>query len=57
MSTIVYTNSPLFTIPNGVRQGEILSPKLFSVVMDDQSNMFIHSGVCGYVDNVCVNIV
>ena len=44
-------------ISNGVRQGGNLSPKLFSVYMDDPSNMLIRSGVGCYIDNVCVNIV
>ena len=35
------TKSSFFTISNGVRQGGILSPKLFSVYMDDLSNMLI----------------
>ena len=59
MSTIVYTmgktKSSFFTISNGVRQGGILSPKLFSVHMDDLSNMLIRSGVGCYIDNICVN--
>ena len=51
------TKSSFFTISNGVRQGGILSPKLFSVYMDDLSNMAIGSGVGCYIDNVCVNDV
>ena len=51
------TKSSLFTILNGVRQGGILSPKLFSVYMDDLSNMLIRSGVDCYIDNVCINHV
>ena len=51
------TKSSFFTISNGVRQGGILSPKLFSVYMDDLSNMLIGSGVGCYIDNVCVNHV
>ena len=63
MSTIVYTmgktKSSFFTISNGVglRQGGILSLKLFSVNMDGLSNMLICSGVGCYIDNVCVNHV
>ena len=65
MSTVVYTmggggtKSSSFTISNGVRQGGILSPKLFSVYTDDISNMLIRSGVGCYIDNVglCVNDV
>ena len=51
------TKSSFFTISNGVRQGRIISPKLFSVYMDDLSNMLIRSGVGCYIDNVCVNHV
>ena len=47
----------IIIISNGVRQGWILSPKLFSVYMDDRSNMLIRSGVGCYIDNVCVNHV
>ena len=51
------TKSLFFTITNGVRQGGILSPKLFSVYMDDLSKMLNNSGMGCYVDNVCVNHV
>ena len=37
--------SLFLNISNGVRQGGILSPKLFSVYMDDLSNILISSGV------------
>ena len=33
-----------FTIPNGVRQGRIVSTKLFSVYMDDPSKLIINLG-------------
>ena len=46
-----------FTISNGVRQGEILSPKLFSVYMDDLSKLFINSGIGCFIDKVCFNRV
>ena len=42
---------------NGVRQGGILSPKLFSVYMDDLSNMLSRSCVGCYIDNVFVKHV
>ena len=51
------TKSLFFTITNGVRQGGILSPKLFSIYMDDLSKMLNDSGIVCYVDNVCVNHV
>ena len=49
--------SAFFTISNGVRQGGILSPKLFSVYMDDLSKMLIKSGIGCHIDNTCVNQV
>ena len=51
------TKSSFFTTSNGVRQGGILSPKLFFVYMDDLSSMLIRNGVGCYIDNVCVNHV
>ena len=51
------TKSLFFRITNGVLQGGILSPKLFSVYMDDLSKMLNDSSVGCYVDNVCVNHV
>ena len=49
--------SLFFNISNGVRQGGILSPKLFSVYIDDLSNILISSGVCCFLNNVCFNQV
>ena len=46
-----------FTISNGVRQGGILSPKLFSVYMDDLSNLLTSSGIGCFLDKVCFNHV
>ena len=46
-----------FTISNGVRQGGILSPKLFSVYMDDLSNLLISSGIGCFLDKDCFNHV
>ena len=51
------TNSLFFTITNGVRQGGILSHKLFSVYMEDLSKMLHDSGMSCYIDSVCVNYV
>ena len=48
------TRSSFFTISNGVRQGGILSPKLFSVYMDDLSKLLINSGIGCFIDNVCL---
>ena len=47
------TKSSFFTVSNGVQQGWSLSPKLFSVYIDDLSNMLIRNGVGCYIDNVC----
>ena len=49
--------SSFFNISNGVRQGGILSPKVFSVYMDDLSNILISSGVGCFLNNVCFNHV
>ena len=49
--------SSFFNISNGVRQGGILSPKLFSVYMDDLSNILVSSGVGCFLNNVCFNYV
>ena len=46
-----------FTISNGVCQGRILSPKLFSAYMDDLSKLLINSGIGCFIDNVCFNHV
>ena len=51
------TGSSVFTISNGVRQGGILSPKLFSVYLDDLSKLLISSGIGCFIDNVCFNHV
>ena len=44
-----------FSISNGVRQGGILSPNLFSVYMDDLYKLLINSGIGCFIDNVCFN--
>ena len=44
------TRSSFFTISNAVRQGGILSPKLFSVYIDDLSNLLISSGIGCFLD-------
>ena len=51
------TRPSFFTISNSVRQGGILSPKLFSVYMDDLSKLLISSGIGCFIDNVCFNHV
>ena len=51
------TRSSFFTISNGVRQGGILFPILFSVYMDDMSNLLISSDIGCLLDKVCFNHV
>ena len=48
-----------FYVSNGVRQGGILSPKLYSVYMyvDDLSDYLVQSQIECHVDHVCVNHV
>ena len=50
--------SSFFNISNGVRQGGIFSPHLFSLYMDDLSNLLISSSVCFnhvfYADDLCL---
>ena len=45
--------SSLFTSSNGVQQGGKLSPKLFSVYMDDLSNLLISSCIGCFLNRVC----
>ena len=45
-----------FYVSNGVRQGGILSPKLYSVYVDDLSDYLVKSQIECHIDNVCVNI-
>ena len=49
--------SSFFNIFNGIRQGGILSQKLFSVYMDDLSNLLINSSVGCFLNTVCFNHV
>ena len=44
-------------IYKGVRQGGILSPKLYSVYVDDLSDDLIESQIECQIDNVCVKNV
>ena len=45
------------TKSKGVRQGGILSAKLFSLYMDELLKMLKDCGVGCYIDHVCVNHV
>jgi hypothetical protein len=49
-STSVY-----FKTSNGVRQGGILSPRLFSLYIDDLSTLLADTQVGCYIDSTCVN--
>ena len=49
--------SGYFYVSNGVRQGGILSPKLYSVYVDDLSDYLVKSQIGWQIDNVCVNHV
>ena len=49
--------SDYFSISNGVRQGGILFPKLFSVYVDDFSDKLIESKVGCSIDNLCMTHV
>ena len=50
-STSVY-----FTASNGVRQGGILSPRLFSLYIDDLSTLLADTQVGCYVDTICYSL-
>ena len=45
------------SISNDVRQGGVLSPKLFSVYIDDLSDKLVKCNVGCYIDNLCMNHV
>ena len=46
-----------FSISNGVRQGGMLSLKLFSVNVEDLSDKLVKSKVGCSIDNLCLNHV
>ena len=48
-------NSPYFNVTNGVRQGGILSPKLFAIYVDDLSHeLTLCKSEC-FIDDQCMN--
>ena len=47
--------SLFFTISNGVRQGGILSPVLFSIYMDNLSVLLSQSGIGCHIEGLCIN--
>ena len=49
--------SRYFYVSNGVRQGGILSPKLYSVYVDDLYDYLVKSQIGCHIDSLCVNHV
>ena len=49
--------SHYFYVSNGVRQGGILSPKLYSVYVDDLSDYLVKRQIGCHIDSLCVNHV
>ena len=47
--------SSFFTVTNGVRQGGILSPFLFTLYVDDLSHKLNNAKVGCHINNVCIN--
>ena len=50
-------NSAYFNVSNGVRQGGILSPKLFAIYVDDLSQELTLCKSGCYIDDQCMNHV
>ena len=50
-------NSAYFNVSNGVRQGEILSSKLFAIYVDDLSHELTLCKSGSYIDDQCMNHV
>ena len=50
-------NSASFNVSNGVRQGGILSPKLFAIYVDDLSHELTLCKSGCYIDDQCMNHV
>ena len=50
-------NSDYFNVSNGVRQGGVLSPKLFAIYIDDLSNELALCKSGCYINEQCMNHV
>ena len=50
-------NSDYFNVSNGVRQGGVLSPKLFAIYIDDLSNELVLCKSGCYINEQCMNHV
>ena len=51
------SNSAFFNVSNGVRQGGILSPRLFSIYIDDLSKQLTKCYAGCYIGDTCINHV
>ena len=54
---VFFSSISIRHISISVRQGRILSPKLFSVYIDDLSDKLVMCKVGCYIDNQCMNHV
>ena len=50
-----YSISNVFNVTNGVRQGGILSPKLFNIYIDGLSNILNNSSIGGSLGGKRIN--
>ena len=49
------TVSSLFRVTNRVKQGDIISPVLFNVYMNDLSISLSNSGISGHIGEITIN--
>ena len=57
MTSVMSSQNSSLKICNSVRQGSILSPKLFFVYVDDLSANLIISKMGSHIDDNCINHV